>query len=93
MAIRLDRPVSSFGARVSTGAVAGLGQVDVAVTWPTALPDTNYTVVASVEVDESGDSLTIRRIRSKTTAGCVVNVANGAAIAKTGTVHAVAVRG
>lgn len=64
------------------------------ITWPVAMPDTSYVVVAQVEIDEPGDSLRVRRVRSKTTTSCVVNVVNDNALtAKTGMVHAVAVRG
>lgn len=84
-------PVSRL--RVPTGSVAGTGQVDVAVTWPTPFPDTAYTVVASIEIDEAGDSLTVRRIRSRTTTGCVINVANAALTAKAGTLHVMAMVG
>jgi len=79
--------------RQATGSIAGTGQADVTVTWPTAFPDTSYTVVALVEVDDAGDSLTVRRIRSRTAAGCVVNVVNSALTAKTGVLHVMAMVG
>lgn len=79
--------------RAATGSIAGTGQADITVTWPSPFPDTNYTVVVAVEIDEAGDSLWVRRIRSKTTAGCVVNVANAALMTKTGTLHVMAMVG
>lgn len=87
----MARPIGEW---VSTGPIAGGGQADVTVTWPVEMPDSNYIVVAQVEINDPGDSLRVRRIRSKTTTSCVVNVVNDSALtAKTGTVHAVAVRG
>jgi acyl-coenzyme A thioesterase PaaI-like protein len=88
--ITVSVPAPAAAVQVSTGAVGGTATVDVAVTWSKPFPDTDYTVVASVEIDESGDSLTVRRVRSKTTTGCVVNVANAALTTKTGMVHAMA---
>lgn len=77
--------------RVTTGSVASLGEADVSLTWPTAFPDTNYTVAASVELDLAGEALRVRRIRTRTTTGCTVNIINNAATAQTGTLHAIAI--
>lgn len=63
------------------------------MTWPSPFPDTNYSVAALVEIDEAGDSLMVRRIRSKTTTGCVVHVANAALTEKSGTLHVMAMWG
>lgn len=75
---------------VTTGSVPGAGQATIAVTWPTAFPDDTYTVVATVEINEAGDSLMARRILSRTATGCSVNVMNSAITAKTGTLHVMA---
>lgn len=79
-------------ARVTTGSIAGLSTgTNVTVTWGTPFDDANYTVVAVVLLNETGDSLLLRRVLSQTASGCVVSVSNPAAIAKTGGVHAIAV--
>lgn len=91
MSIRLSAGSEVRGATATTGSVAGTSEADVTVTWDTAFLDTNYTVVAVVVLDEGGESLRVRRIRTLSTTGCVVNVINNAITSKTGTVHAIAV--
>ncbi len=78
-------------ARVTTGSVPGTSETDVTVTWDTPFADTDYTVVPVVEEDENGESLRVRRLRSKTAGGCVVNVVNNAITSRTGTVHAIGI--
>lgn len=83
---------SARRATASTGQVSGTSEVDVSVTWDRPFPDTDYMAVASVVVDDGGESLRARRIRSLSTTGCVVNVVNNALTSKTGVVHAIATR-
>lgn len=79
------------GGSASTGSIIGAGQADVIVTLDSAMPDTNYRVAPSVTIDEDGESLRVRRVRSKTTTQVVVNVVNNAITSKTGTVEVLAV--
>lgn len=78
-------------ARVTTGSVSGTGEADVTVTWATAFPDSNYTCDALVELDEDGEALRVRRMRSKTATQAVFNVVNNALGSRTGTLHATAI--
>ena len=90
MSISLS-PASISSGRASTGSVATAGSADVTVTISPAMPDTNFTASAQVELDEAGGSLRVLRIRSKTTTTVVVNVINDALTSKTGVVHVMAV--
>lgn len=80
------------GAQAATGAIAGLAEADVVVPLPAPMPDASYTVTAQVVLDDGGESLTVRRIRSKTATQVVVNVVNNAATSRSGTVHLMLVR-
>lgn len=73
--------------KVSTGSISAAGTADVAITWPTPYPTADLTVVASVLSDHAGDGLEVRRIRSVSTTGCVVHVANTGIMARSGVVH------
>ncbi|HEX9765744.1 MAG TPA: hypothetical protein VGA36_03205 [Nitriliruptorales bacterium] len=77
--------------RVTTGSIGAAGEANVAVTWPTAFADTDYTVVALVAEDAGGESLRARRVRTLSTTGCVVNVVNNALLSRTGTLHVIAI--
>lgn len=78
-------------ARATTGSVAGGGTVDVTVTFATAFADTAYTVQASVEQADAGDTLRVMKVVSRAAGSCVVRVVNtNATTAFTGTVHATA---
>lgn len=91
MLASLLSPAPVRSSRVSTGSVAGTGEVDVVVSFDPPFPSgASVAVSASVVVDEPGSSLQARRVRWVTPTGCMVNVANAALTAKTGTVHVVA---
>lgn len=80
--------------RVATGAVAAVTAVDVTVTWTLPFADTAYTVTVSIEETAGGvgNSLQVRRIKSKTASAVVVQVFNNEAVtARSGTLHAIAV--
>lgn len=78
-------------ARVTTGSVAGLSLATVTVTWGSAFADANYTPVVSMLEDAAGTGLIIRRIRTVTDAAITVLVENTNAMARTGTLQALAV--
>lgn len=76
--------------RVTTGEVLANTTVTVTVTWDSAFSNANYTAVCTVEED-SAPSLRVFRIRTKTAAAITVDVNNESlALAKTGTLHAIA---
>lgn len=75
--------------KVSTGSVSAAGTADVSVTWPAPYASADLTVVASVLSDHAGDGLIVRRVRSVSTTGCVVHVANEGLMARTGVVHVI----
>ncbi len=78
--------------RVTTGAIAAASQAEVAVTWPTPFPDTNYTAIATVQEGTAAtDTLKVLKIVSRTAAGCVVRVQNVAAAPATGNLHLIAI--
>lgn len=85
---------STKAQRVTTGSVAGAASVAVTLTWTVPFADANYTVSASlVEATASTSTLRIHHIESQTAAAVVVRVVNDEAVtAKTGTIHAIAVR-
>ncbi len=94
LVVQADGTVAPKGrrtARVTTGSVSSAGEVAVTVTWDEPFPDANYTVAAQVVEDENGESLRVRRIRTVTADGCVVNVVNNALVSRTGTVHAIGI--
>lgn len=91
MIASLLRPSPARVAIASTGSVPGTGEADVTVSFSRPFPSgATVAVSASVVVDEAGASLEVRRVRSVSPTGCVVNVVNNALISKTGTVHVVA---
>lgn len=77
--------------RITTGSIATITNAIVAVTWDVPFANANYTIVASVMIDEAGDSLRVLRSRSKTAEGCVVLVRNDALVSKTGELHVIAI--
>jgi len=78
--------------RITTGSVGASSQAEVAVTFGVPLPDTNYTVMATVEeATAATDTLKVLKVVSKSTTGCVVRVQNVNASARTGTLHVVAI--
>ena len=86
------RPTPVASVTASTGSVAAASTTTVAVAWPTALSDSVYVVVASVE-DSSGD-LRVLSIASKTASQVVVRVQNTSVVqARTGSLHLVALVG
>lgn len=78
--------------RITTGSIAASSQAEISVTWPSAFPNTNYTVIAMVEEGTAAtDNLKVLKIVSRTATGCVVRVQNVVAAAVTGTLHLVAI--
>lgn len=78
---------------VPTGSIAGGENAAITITWTTAFPDTNYTVVVSIiEATASTLSLRVHHIESKTATGIVVRVINDDTLnAKSGTLQAIAI--
>ncbi len=78
--------------RVTTGSVGASSQAEISVTWPSAFPNTGYTVSVMVEEGTAAtDNLKVLKIVSRTATGCVVRVQNVVAAAVTGTLHLVAI--
>lgn len=78
-------------ARASTGSVGAAAEANVTLTWPTGFSDGDYAVTASMMEDDDGEALRVRRIKTKSATGIVVNCVNNGLISHTGTVHAIAV--
>ena len=83
-------------ARVNCGAMSPTTTIDVAVAWPVAFADTNYTVVATLVEESGGPSANadaLRQIVSKTASGVTVRVADGTTGYSSGQlfVHAIAI--
>jgi hypothetical protein len=71
------------GARANTGGTIAAGaQADVALTWPNAFPDTNYTIAVSAGINDAtsrnAPSVMIRE-ETKTASGFTVRVTNNTA--------------
>lgn len=82
-------------AQVTTGSIAGAGTAAITVTWPVAMSSADYTVVANVlEATASTSTLRVHHIQSQTATAVVVRIVNDdPTVAKTGTIHAVALGG
>lgn len=86
--------LSARRVQVATGVVAAGGQADVTVPWPSAFPDVNYTVVATVEEGQLADTLKVLKVRWKTAADCGVRLANADALqGRSGVLNVVGIPG
>lgn len=79
--------------RVATGTVGAATEVDISITWDTPFPDTNYSVVVSMEYTGAVNFTSFRadHVRSITTTGIVVRVINTSGAGKDGNIHAIAI--
>jgi hypothetical protein len=78
--------------RITTGSIGAGSTALVTVTWDVAFPDTNYTVMASVEdATTSSLSLSVVHVESKSTTDATVRVINNAVGSITGTLHIMAI--
>jgi len=80
---------------VDCGAIGVSGTVDIAVNWPAAYPDTNYTVVTDiVEVGgPTANNSAKRQVLTKTATGITVRITAGSTGYSAGQLflHAIAV--
>lgn len=77
--------------RVSTGSIGASSSALVTVTWTTTFPDTNYTVVCTVQDSTAATaSLSVLHVESKTASAITVRVNNTSAGALTGTLNVIA---
>jgi hypothetical protein len=78
--------------RITTGSIGAGSTALITVTWDVAFPDTNYTVMASVEdATTSSLSLSVVHVESKSTTDATVRVINNAVGSITGTLHIMAI--
>lgn len=78
--------------RASTGSLAGGASASIAVPFPVAFADTNYTASATVAEGTAGDSLRVLKILSQTAGSVTVLVINQDTLnARTGAVHVLAI--
>lgn len=79
--------------RVTTGSIAGAATAAITITWASPFADANYSVSAAlVEATATTATIRIHHVESISAANVVVRVVNDdAVVAKTGTLHVVAI--
>lgn len=78
----------------ATGSVAAGGNAAITVVWDTAFADNAYTVTVAMDAPSGTSQLRVHHIETITASQIVVRVVNDDAInARSGDVHAIAIRG
>lgn len=81
----------SRSVRADTGSIPATLVVNTAITFPVAMTDDDYTVVATI-LDADDPGLRVLRVASKSATGVVVTIVNDdPALARQGDIHVIAI--